>query len=233
MNYQQQMKLKRWLNKPFLTYAFLGIQTVVFLLMFLSPTLDQWFYANGTMYGPRVAFLHEYWRLITPMFIHFGLSHFALNSVVLYFMGSQIEAIYGHGRFFLLYLLSGIMGNMASFAFNGPTTVAAGSSTALFGMFGAFLILGVHFRDNATIQGMVRQFVLFVAMNLLFGVFDQTIDIWGHVGGIVGGLLLGSSIALPHNKERYSIHERIIAGGIYIFLLVVLFLMGLKKYGLI
>ncbi|MGM0123893.1 rhomboid protease GluP [Enterococcus sp. AZ194] len=231
MNYQQQMKLKRWLNKPFLTYTFLGIQTIIFLLMFLSPTLDRWFYVNGTMFGPSVAFNHEYWRFVTPIFIHFGLSHYALNSVVLYFMGSQIEAIYGHGRFFVIYILSGVMGNLASFALNGEGIIAAGSSTALFGMFGAFLILGIHFKDNPTIQGMTRQFVLFVGMSLLFGVFDRTIDIWGHVGGIIGGLLLGSVVSLAQHKERYSIHERIIAGGVFIFLVAVFFMMGIRKYG--
>lgn len=233
MNYQQQMKIKRWLNKPLLTYTFLAIQTIVFLLMFLSPAMDNWFYSTGTMFGPRVAILHEYWRFITPMFIHFGLSHYALNSVVLYFMGTQIENIYGHGRFLFIYLLSGFMGNMASFAFNSPQTVAAGSSTALFGMFGAFLILGVHFKENMAIQGMVRQFALFVGMSLLFGLFDSTIDMWGHIGGIIGGLLLGSAIALPKQQERYSIHERIIAGGIFVFLIVILFLLGIRKYGLI
>ena len=83
------------------------------------------------------------------------------------------------------------------------------------------------------IQGMVRQFALFVGMSLLFGLFDSTIDMWGHIGGIIGGLLLGSAIALPKQQERYSIHERIIAGGIFVFLIVILFLLGIRKYGLI
>ena len=80
--------------------------------------------------GPFVVYLNEYWRFFTPIFLHFGLAHFAINSVILYYMGQQVEAIYGHSRFFALYLLSGIMGNTMSFAFNQIGVQSAGASTS-------------------------------------------------------------------------------------------------------
>lgn len=231
MDQQRKIRLQRWLHQPLVTYVFLAIQTVVFLLMYLVPSLN--IEARGVMYGPFIYFYHEWWRFITPMFIHFSLAHYAVNSIVLYFIGQQVEAIYGHWKFFLIYLLSGIMGNALSFAFNDPTVRSAGSSTAIFGVFGAFLILGVYFRNNPAIQGMVRQFALFVGMSLLFGVFDRSIDMWGHIGGILGGLLLGNTIALPKNHGKYSVHSRIITGIFFAFLLAICVIYGLKKNSLL
>ncbi|HCE13222.1 MAG TPA: rhomboid family intramembrane serine protease [Enterococcus sp.] len=218
--------MKKWRNQPFFTYLFLAIQTIVFILGYLTPMIQ----AGGVMYGPFVAYMHEYWRFVTPIFLHFGLAHFAINSVILYYMGQQVEAIYGHSRFFCLYILSGIMGNVMSFAFNQVGVQSAGASTSLFGLFGAFLILGLHFKNDYRIQAMVRQFALFVGLNLVFGLFDQSIDIWGHVGGIIGGLLVGNLLALPKNYGKYSIHTRIISGIVLGFLLVIFVIYGLKKY---
>lgn len=231
MNPTIKRTLNQWRNGPYITYSLIAIQTTVFLLNYLLPSLQ--LQEKGVMFGPLVAYLHEYWRFITPIFLHFGLSHFAINTIVLYFIGQQVEALYGHSRFLLLYLLSGMLGNAFSFGFNAIGVQSAGSSTAIFGIFGAFLILGVYFRHNPAIQGMVRQFALFVLLSLVFGMFDQSIDIWGHVGGIVGGLLLGNTIALPQNPGRYSIHTRILTGIVYVFLFAICVFYGLKKYGIL
>lgn len=225
MNNLSFNRLKR---TPFLTYTFLTIQMIVYLLAFLFPSLYIEF--RGAMFGPLVVNGHEYWRFITPIFIHYGLMHFAVNSVVLYFMGQQIEAIYGHVRFVIIYLISGFAGNALSFAFNQAGVQSAGSSTSLFGLFGAFVILGVHFKGHPAIQGMVRQFTLFIGMSLLFGVFDRSIDMWGHIGGLLGGLLLGNILSVPNNSKSYSIHLRIISGMILVFFLIFCIVYGFKKY---
>ena len=219
-------------NQPFVTIGFLSIQTAVFLLAYLLPGLLIEF--RGSMFGPLIALNHEYWRFVTPIFIHYGLMHFAINSVILYYMGQQVEAIYGHGRFFLIYLLSGVMGNVLGFAFNDMNVQAAGASTSLFGIFGAFIVLGIHFKNNPGIQAMVRQFSLFIVLNLVFGLFDQTIDMYGHVGGLIGGILMGNIVALPMRVGKtYSIHVRIISAMILLFLLFFCIVYGLKKYQVI
>ncbi|MFV0557528.1 MAG: rhomboid family intramembrane serine protease [Enterococcus sp.] len=228
MNYQQQMQMKRWLNRPIVTYSFLAIQSAVFIFGFLVP--GSLMESSGMMFGPAIAVYHQYWRFVTPIFIHLSLAHFAINSVVLYFLGQQVEAIYGHGRFLILYLLSGIMGNVVSFAFNEAGVSSAGSSTAIFGIFGAFLILGMHFKRNPGIQAMVRQFSLFVGFSLVFGIFDRTIDMWGHIGGLLGGLLLGNILALPNNHGKFNLHTRVISGMIFVFLLIISIVYGLNKY---
>ena len=219
-------------NQPFVTIGFLSIQTAVFLFAYLLPGLLIEF--RGSMFGPLIALNHEYWRFVTPIFIHYGLMHFAINSVILYYMGQQVEAIYGHGRFFLIYLLSGVMGNVLGFAFNDMNVQAAGASTSLFGIFGAFIVLGIHFKNNPGIQAMVRQFSLFIVLNLVFGLFDQTIDMYGHVGGLIGGILMGNIVALPMRVGKtYSIHVRIISAMILLFLLFFCIVYGLKRYQVI
>lgn len=226
------MNLNKIKNQPFITLGFLSIQTAVFLLAFLLPSLMIEF--RGSMFGPSIALNNEYWRLITPIFIHYGLMHFAINSVILYYMGQQIEAIYGHWRFLAIYLVSGLMGNLLGFAFNEMNVQAAGASTSLFGMFGAFVVLGFHFKNNPGIQAMVRQFALFIGLNLIFGMFDRTIDMYGHIGGLVGGVLMGNIVALPlRTGKNYSIHIRIISAMLLLFSLVFCLVYGLKRYAFI
>ncbi|WP_165004754.1 MULTISPECIES: rhomboid family intramembrane serine protease [unclassified Enterococcus] len=227
----QQMNFREWLNKPIWTYIFLGIQTVVFAAMELFPNLN--IPASAGMYGPYLVYMNEWWRLITPIFIHFGLMHFVMNSLILYFMGIQLEAIYGHWRFFLIYLLSGIMGNVASFAFNNTGILSGGASTSLFGLFGALFILGFHYKNDPALQQMVRHFLLFIAMTFIFGLMDTSVDVWGHVGGIVGGLVLGNILGLPRRNADYSVHQRILSTLVFVFLFIICVLLGLKKYGLL
>lgn len=226
------MNLRKIKNQPFITLGFLSIQTAVFIIAYLLPGLMIDF--RGAMFGPSIALNNEYWRLITPIFIHYGLMHFAVNSVILYYMGQQVEAIYGHGRFFAIYLVSGIMGNVLGFAFNQVNVQSAGASTSLFGMFGAFVVLGFHFKNNPAIQGMVRQFALFIGLNLIFGMFDRTIDMYGHLGGLIGGVLMGNLVALPVRVgKKYSIHVRVISGMLLAFFLFFCLAYGLKKYSLL
>lgn len=236
MNTQQNNQLSRWLKKPIVTYLFLGIQTAVFLFMEIygrgmggsesTAILAQF----GAMFQPYVVYQHEFWRFVTPIFIHIGLMHYAVNSVTLYYIGSQIEGIYGHWRFFALYLLSGIAGNVASFAFGNPASISAGASTALFGLFGAFLVLGRHFRNNPSIQFMVRRYFVFIALNLVFNLFTPSVDILGHLGGLIGGLLVATFLDVPNHRGQGNIHERIIAALIFVFLIVVCLIMGFKKF---
>ncbi|WP_288226502.1 rhomboid family intramembrane serine protease [uncultured Enterococcus sp.] len=217
-------------EKPYVMYTLFAINTVVFLMQYLLPGLA--IENQLGMFSPSIVFQHQYWRFVTPMFIHFGLTHFALNGVVLYYMGQQCEAIFGHVRFAIVYLLSGVMGNFASFACNQPTTLSGGASTAIFGLFGAFLVIGMHYRDNGAVQALTRQFALFILMNLVFGLFDSTIDIWGHLGGIIGGALTGWAVAVPHAQDRFSTRARVTSGMFFIFAIVLFVFFGLRKFNL-
>lgn len=235
MNYQTQMKIKRLLKQPLVTYALLGITTIVFLGMEVTGgsengmVLIKW----GAMVREYIVVLHEYWRFFTPMFLHIGWLHFAVNMVTLYFVGSQVESVYGHWRYLLIYLLSGVAGNVISFTFGSAGSISAGASTSLFGLFGAFIILGRHFKNNPAVSFMVQRYATFIGINLIFNLFSSSVDIMGHIGGLIGGLLVASVLAVPDRSEEFNIHERIIAGIIFIFILVICLVLGFKKYGLL
>lgn len=142
----------------------LGIQTAVFLMMELFPRLEIPYYAG--MYGPYLVHFNEWWRLVTPIFIHFGLMHFVMNSLILYLWGSKSRQSMAIGVF-LDYMFSGIMGNTASFAFNEANVLSGGASTSIFGLFGALFILGFHFKHNPAIQQLVRHFLLFIVLTFV------------------------------------------------------------------
>nr|WP_263849246.1 rhomboid family intramembrane serine protease [Lacticaseibacillus sharpeae] len=96
--------------------------------------------------------------------------------------GPDNGASFGHWRFLVIYLVSGITGNFAGLLFGSANAVAAGASTSLFGLFGAFLMVGDVFRDRPDIAAMTRSVLAVVVINLVFDLFQGNIDIAGHVG---------------------------------------------------
>lgn len=228
MDYRTEMKLRRFWRKPFITYGLLIIQVILFLLMTINGgstninTLIQF----GAKFNPFII-LGQWWRLITPMFLHIGFVHLIMNSVILYYLGSQLEAIFGHWRYFVLYIFSGIAGNAASFAFS--SAVSAGASTALFGLFGSTLVLAKIYRGNPAIQLMARNFSLLILLNLLFGLFSAQVDLAGHMGGLAGGYLMTYVVAVP-NMAIQNKRQKWLFAILYVVLLVVLIGIGVFKF---
>lgn len=220
--------MKKFFSGPFVTNSLLVIQILVFILGYFLPIN-----LFGVMNGPLITLAHQYWRLFTPIFIHFGLTHLLFNSVVLYYMGQQLEAIYGHARFLFIYLLSGVMGNIFSLAFNAANIHSAGASTALFGMFGAFVAMAMHFKNYPMLQSMMKQYLLLIVMNLALGLFISSIDIFAHVGGLIGGFCLGQTIAPIQQTSAYKKAVQILFGILFLFLCLIFLFYGFKKYQLL
>lgn len=225
MNYQTQMKIKRYLRQPVVTYAFLGLQIVLFILMTFDGGSTNTFtlIEYGAKFNPLLV-AGQWWRLVTPIFLHIGWMHLLMNSVILYFLGTQLEDTLGHWRFALVYLVSGIAGNAASFAFNA-TAVSAGASTSLFGLFGVTIFLGRTYTNNPAIQQMSRNFGTLIVLNLVFGFFSTSVDLAGHLGGLVGGFLISTAISVQNPLPRWK-KKRLLYGAIYAGLLAALLVIG-------
>ena len=212
MNHYKKQQL---LKEPLVMYAILGMTTLVFFYMeFVGPFLGlgnsqsgQMLIRTGALFAPLVR-AGQWWRFITPIFIHIGWTHFILNMITLYFMGALMEQIYGHVRFALLYLLSGILGNIISFSLR-PLGLSAGASTSLFGMFAGFVVLKYFFHDNYAIQALSRQYMMLIGINLAMNLFMPNINMIGHIGGAIGGALLGVALAIPGQTHRYKQSTRI------------------------
>ncbi|MCA1953604.1 MAG: rhomboid family intramembrane serine protease [Anaerolinea sp.] len=133
----------------------------------------------------------QIWRLITPMFLHGSITHVAFNMYALYSIGRQLEQQYGHLRYAMLLLLGGLAGNVFSFLFT--TAPSYGASTAVFGLVAAE---GVFIFQNRRLFrnpfGMIMNTLTIVAINLLIGVSSSGIDNWGHLGGLLGGLMFAA-----------------------------------------
>lgn len=176
--------------KPYVTYILLAVTVFIYLLQvgtqyLLGTDLP---FQLGAKYGPLIR-LGEIWRLITPVFLHASLLHIGFNMYALVIYGRGLEARFGHGRFLLLYFLSAYAGNVLSFLL--VPNPSLGASTAIFGLLAAEAIFLIKNRGllgnriNATLLNL-----LFIAgYNLFIGFTSQGVDNFGHIGGLLGGLL--------------------------------------------
>ncbi|AMV62261.1 GlpG protein (membrane protein of glp regulon) [Pediococcus damnosus] len=207
-----QQKLRRWNQYPYMTIGLIIINFIVFGLMTISGGTEntQNLLKFGAIFKPLVLQNGEWWRLISAMFIHIGITHIVLNMVTLYFIGLQIEKLFGHFRFLIIYFVAGIFGNLVSLLFGNTLALSAGASGAIFGLFGVWLMLGESFRQNPYIRSMARQLGLFVILALVSSLMESGIDVYAHVGGILAGFLVGYLVGVP-KIGKVDTAKRIIA----------------------
>jgi rhomboid protease GluP len=134
----------------------------------------------------------QYWRFITPIFLHANILHVGLNMLNFFILGLFIEPLFGHLRFLLIYLLTGVISIIASFYF-APQDVSVGASGAIFGLVGAYSVFILVHRRAFSRGGIpaIAWLVLIVALNLGIGLVIPNVDNYAHVGGFLSGCLLG------------------------------------------
>jgi rhomboid protease GluP len=189
--------------KPYATYFILGATVLIYLLQLAGQYLlpaslaDTFIATYGTsdiaaIFGDKVNTLiraGQIWRFITPVFLHASILHIAFNMYALIIFGRGIETRYGHGRFLLLYFLSGFAGNVMSFLLT--VNPSLGASTAIFGLIAAE---GVFIIQNRKLLGprvnrSLMNLLYIAGVNLLIGFTTNGVDNWGHIGGLLGGFL--------------------------------------------
>ena len=178
------------------TAILIFINVAVFLVLsVLGNTEDTLFMLeHGAAYEPLVVQEHEFYRIVTSIFLHFGIDHLLNNMVLLGALGWNLEIEIGKIRFTLIYLLSGIGGNIISL-YHGIQTqeyaVSAGASGAIFGLMGALLYVVIANRGRlGRLSG--RGMAFMVALSLYFGLTSSGVDNWAHIGGLVCGVLLAA-----------------------------------------
>jgi rhomboid protease GluP len=178
--------------RPRVTFVLMGILVVVFVIETLAGGSDnsRVLINLGANFGPLVT-MGDYWRLFTANFLHIGLAHIAFNLYALYIVGTEVEMFYGPVRFLVIYLLSALSGAIASYAFTYG--LSAGASTAVFGLIGTLV---AFFTRNRAVFGEVSQtrlmnLLIVIVINVFYGLTAPAIDNWGHIGGFVGGIILG------------------------------------------
>ncbi|WP_096434665.1 rhomboid family intramembrane serine protease [Alteribacter populi] len=187
-------------GKPIFTFILLTAILGLFALIEVagSSTDVRTLIEFGAKFNPLI---HEgeWWRFFSAMFLHIGFLHLFMNSLALFYLGGAVERIYGTSRFILIYFIAGLVGSVASFAFNEQ--VSAGASGAIFGCFGALLYFGVkHKRLFFRTMGM--NVIVILIINLGLGFLVPMIDNGAHIGGLVGGFFASAIVSLPNTPFR-------------------------------
>jgi len=184
---QMQTAAAHRLPASFVTIALVTLNIVVFVAEVATgsgfQSLGGTVYQNGALFGPLVAD-GDWWRLITGAFLHAGLLHLVFNMLALWWFGRVLESYLGHWRFFGLYIASALAGSAGALLFS-PDTPTVGASGAVFGIFGAALVVE---RQHVRIFGGAA--LPIVVLNLIFTFTFGNISIGGHLGGLVGGILV-------------------------------------------
>lgn len=146
----------------------------------------------GAGYAPLVEQGHEYYRLFTCMFLHFGMEHLVNNMLALYFVGGHLERAVGKINFILIYLAGGVGASCLSYYRDiqqGSAHISAGASGAVFAVIGAMIY--VLLLNRGRLQGLtVRQMVFMAVLSLYYGFTTTGVDNTAHIGGIFCGFLL-------------------------------------------
>lgn len=204
---------------PIFTYILIAINIVFFILSIINYSYMFNTFAN---YYKNIQD-GEVWRLITCTFLHADIIHISFNMIALLAIGPLVEKYYGKSRYLLIYLGSGILGSLFSAVLGNYVSV--GASGAIFGLFGALLYFGYKYR--ATLDGFLRSSIIpVIVANLLMGFVVPGIDVIGHVGGLIGGLLFSYTVGVV-NKEKLK--DRINGSIIILILFVFLTYMILMK----
>lgn len=220
-------------SKPIWTYFFIAVNVIIFLLLsyFGSRNGNVSFLEGSTdlqtliQFGAKSTYEiveGQWWRLLTPIFLHIGITHLIVNSVALLSLGTLVEGIFGSSRFHVIYLLAGVAGNIASFLFSANP--GAGASGAIFGLLGAMIYFVLHSRTTFS-KAIGRDILIMLGINLVIGLVNPVVDNYAHLGGLLGGFLVAMSIGMPGRA-------RALAQPLTMALLTLLIFGGSLFYGL-
>jgi membrane associated rhomboid family serine protease len=200
-----------------------GMGSQVMRIGFTEPVL--------VTYGAKMNYLieqyHQWWRFVTPMFIHGNFPHLFINMFSLWMVGPYVEKLYGSAKFVVFWVFSGIMGVVASyltvrpnagngFLFKSVDHASVGASGALFGLVGVLFVFGIKFRRELP-EGFKRAFGVgmlpIIVINLVIGYLGRGfIDNAAHLGGLVTGaaLAMASEYRRPGDRTSVSIVWRVL-----------------------
>ena len=151
----------------------------------MNPKILYWM---GAKHNNAIIFHGEYYRLVTPMFLHSGIVHLLFNMYALYILGDFIERIYGAKKYLVIYFVSGIVASIFSLYFS--PVMGVGASGAIFGLLGAALVFAYNEKDRIG-KALVTNIIVIILLNVFIGLSMSNIDISAHFGGFIAGAILG------------------------------------------
>lgn len=203
---------------PIITYFILAINILIFILTELAGgSTNRDVLIEFGAKDNLLIWSGEYWRLLTPIFLHIGISHLIFNSWALYVFGPTVEMMFGKIKFIIIYLIAGLTGSILSVIMT--PSLSAGASGAIFGLMGAMFYFSYHFRHIIN-RNFVINLLLMLGINIFFGFTTPGIDNYAHLGGLTGGLL--TSAVLGTRNEQTLNKIRIFSGVILVSIIILL-----------
>jgi membrane associated rhomboid family serine protease len=204
------------LRGPYVTQALIAVNVGIYVLQLaMGAGLNAntgWIYEHGVLVaraldssGQVIGVAEgEWWRLLSAAFLHYGPLHLGMNMLVLWFIGPALEEYLGHGRYALLYLVSGLAGSAGALLWS-PNALTVGASGAIWGIMGAALIL--EWRRIYVFGG---QALGLVVLNLAITFLIPGISLGGHIGGLIGGAV--ASLAFLYLRRSPALATLAVAG---------------------
>ncbi len=189
---QQMFGIK---NIPIITIILIALNLIYFIILALKGDVNNAGYmvSMGASYGPYVFQKYQFWRLITNMFMHFGVMHLLSNMIYLFLVGLNMERMIGRWKFLALYFMTGFGASLISTAFyyiRGDDVVSAGASGAIYGLIGALVVLTYKTRGRTGRSAMWLR-IGFVIIFLFYSNFMSTrVDVVAHIAGFILGIIL-------------------------------------------
>ena len=194
--------MKKNLSPNAVTYCLMGVNLLYFLFLTLHGRTEydmDLMLRYGAVYEPLIFQEHQYYRLLTACFMHFGIEHLVNNMLVLFVTGGYLEQALGHVRYLILYLMAGVLANLISCFWNaglGEAVVSAGASGAVFAVVGG--LLWVALRNRGRLGNLtLRQLLIMAVLSFYLGFTEGGVDNAAHLGGLVSGFLLAIFLYWP------------------------------------
>ena len=205
-------------KKPVITYILILLNVVIYFIPMLLGISDTIF-SQYAVYGPFVRF-GQYYRLLTGAFIHANVAHLLFNMYALWIIGSQLENFIGKTRYIIVYLFSAITASLLSIIIN-DNVVSVGASGAIFGLLGALLYFGYHYR--VYLGNVIKsQIIPLIVINLALGFLMTGVDNAAHIGGLIGGGLMMIGVGVKYKSSGFEKINGLIVSLIYLGFLIYL-----------
>ena len=207
-------------KRPIITYALLISNFILFLAMIFSNAnvfliesdiLNEF---GGLVNANMMINMTDSYRIITSLFLHGGIMHLMFNMYALYLIGPQIESFFGKWKFLAIYLGSGIIGNLLSMLFLSDKAISIGASGAIFGLLGALVYFGYHYR--VYLGNVIKsQIIPLIIINFIIGFTLSNINVVAHIGGLLGGVLVAKAVGVKYKSTKIEQIDGLVMTAIF------------------
>lgn len=188
-------------KKPIITNSLIAIMLIVFFMMYIfgngSDNIETLYNFGALIKNGSII------RLFTSIFLHIGLIHLVMNLYALYILGKQVESFYGHIKTLIIFLYSGVIGNLLSIIIMSSKTISAGASGSIFGLMGALLYFAINQRTYMG-EALKKEILPVIIINLMLGFMVPSINMAAHIGGLVAGIIISIALGVKYKSSKFE-----------------------------